>query len=166
MVRLPKGFHPQAVRTAPTQSYRPGWRGSGMQPMPRTPIAAYTGKITGVTLTGGEVQGFVPAGGRLVLSNGPQGLGTVWYPVQLTVSTTTGALDGSTCQAYLGAQGVPITLVGTLFPGGAGTIALGIPAMTPGQELIFIWTNAHPGDTAAANVGGTMDALTTTQSGS
>lgn len=161
MVRPPAGWHPQAVRhSGGGLSYRAGWRGSGMQRMTPIPIGAYTRKLSSVPLTGGQVQGAV-AGGGLTLSVGPQGAGTVWYPAQVTISTTTGPLDTSTCKIYLGAQGVPITLVATIFPGGAGTAALAIPSMTPGQVLILTWTGAKNGDIAAANIIGTMDALTT-----
>lgn len=264
MVRLPAGFHYQAVRNGNQLANMPGRRGSGMQPMTRVPIGAYTGKFLGVPLSGGQVQAPIPtasasgsatspstfqilatlnvpagttsvswsvtlagtvgagdannfavriqsgptlatsvnagaagtypqtpiavtgpvvlqletfssaptagstysgtvaaANASLTLSVGPQGLGTVWYPAQATVSTTTGPLDTSTCRIYLGSQGVPIALVATIFPGGAGTAALAIPPMTPGQVLIFQWTGAHPGDIAAANIIGTQDALTT-----
>lgn len=162
MVRVPPGLHTQGVRAAGGSflANRPGTRG-GMQPMARPTIGSYTKKVTGVMLTGGQVQGIVPTGGALTLSVGPQGAGTVWYPAQVTVSTSTGTLDGSTCMLYLGSQGVPVTLLGTIFPGGAGTLAAALPQMAPGQYLIFKWTNAHVGDQAAANVVGSMDALTT-----
>lgn len=160
MVRVPPGFHPQAARQGSTLSWRPGLRGTGQQPIRRTPMAAYQGRISGVPLSGGSIQGIVPASGTLSLTSGPQGAGVVWYPAQAAISTTTGTLDTSTCQVYLGSQGVPVTLLGTLFPGGAGTLGIAIPSMTPGQYLIFTWTGATPGDTAGANVLGTMDALT------
>lgn len=270
MVRIPRGwrtaFHPQAYRPGNRLSYRPGWRGTGMQPMQRVPIMAYSGKATGIPLTGGQNQGVIPgtsaagsfpappsfsviavltfpadgtytvswsvslagtvsaadqnnfqlflagvtliatsvnpaadgtfaqasvqvtttAGTQLFLTNpadgtagstysgmmtassgqaltltvGPQGLGTIWYPAQVTLSTTTGALDTSTALVYLGSQGVPVALVGTVFTGN-GTVALAIPSMSPGQVLIVTWTGGHPGDTAALNVIGTMDALST-----
>lgn len=162
MVRFPRGwsFHPQAARTGSKLNYRPGYRGTGMQPMQRIPIGAYTGKASGIPLTGGQNQAKVPGNGILTLTAGPQGLGTVWYPAQVTLSTTTGALDTSTALVYLGSQGVPITLVGTVFTGN-GTVALAIPSMSPGQVLIVTWTNAHSGDTAAFNIVGSMDALTT-----
>jgi len=271
MVRIPRkwqaSFHPQAVRRGSQLNYRPGWNGSGMQPMARVPIGAYTQKATGVPLTGGQNQGLIPgtsvtgsfpappsfstiavltfpadgtytvtwsvslagtvssaeqdnfqlylagvtliatsvnpaadgtyaqasvqvtttAGTQLFLTNpaagtagstyggtmtaavngavltltaGPQGLGTVWYPAQVTLSTTTGALDTSTALVYLGSQGVPITLVASVFTGN-GTVALAIPSMSPGQVLIVTWSNGHPGDTAAFNMIGSMDALTT-----
>lgn len=133
-----------------------------MQPMARVPIGAYSQKATGVPLTGGQNQARVPASGVLTLTVGPQGLGTVWYPAQITLSTTTGQLDPSTANIFLGSQGVPITQVGAIFTGN-GTAALAIPSVSPGQVLIVTWSGAKPGDTAALNVVGTMDALTTGQ---
>jgi hypothetical protein len=100
------------------------------------------------------------ASGSLTLQVGPQGLGTIWYPAQATLSTTTGPLDTSTCVVYLGVAGVPTNLVATV-PTGNGTAALAVPAMQPGDFLIFTWTNGHAGDTAAFNILGTQDALTT-----
>jgi hypothetical protein len=160
MVRLPRGWHPQAVRNGNSLASRPGYRGSGMQPITPVPVTRYTSTIQSVPLTGGQVQGTIPAGGALTVSVGPQGLGTVWYPAQVTLSTTTGVLDTSTALVYLGAQGVPSLLVGTVFSGN-GTVALAIPSMTPGQVLIVSWTGANQGDQAAANMIGTMDALST-----
>lgn len=152
MPRWPTGLHRHAA------SQRAA--GARARSIPRIPLEAYTRKLTGLPLTGGQAQGVIPAGGKLTLSVGPQGLGNVWYPVQVTLSTTTGLLDTSTALVYLGAQGVPVTLVGTLYTGN-GTVALAIPPMTPGQVLIIAWSGAHAGDVAAANVLGTMDALTT-----
>lgn len=165
VVRFPRGwgqaFHPQAAgRGGNALRWGPGYKGSGMQPIVPVPITRYTGKITGVPLTGGQVQAQVPGSGTLTLSDGPSGLGTVWYPVQVTLSTTTGPLDTSTALVYLGPLISPTTLVGTVYSGN-GTVALAIPSMTPGQFLVIQWTGAKSGDTAAANVIGTMDALTT-----
>lgn len=164
MVRFPKGwgqaFHPQAARGPNGLAYRPGWRGSGQQPIIATPVGAYTGKVTGVPLTGGQALAKVPGSGALTLSVGPTGLGTTWYPVQVTLSTTTGPLDTSTALVYLGSGQVATQLVGTVYSGN-GTVALAIPDMSPGQTLIVAWTGAKSGDTAALNIIGTMDALTT-----
>lgn len=96
----------------------------------------------------------------LTLSAGPQGLGTVWYPAQVTLSTTTGALDTSTALVYLGTGGVPTMQVASVFSGN-GTAALAVPPMQPGELIIVTWANGHGGDTAAFNILGTMDALTT-----
>lgn len=267
MVRLPRYGHPQgAKRSSSSLAWRPGWRGSGQQPIGRVPVGSYTGKINGVQLTGGQAQGVIPgtsdsgsvtspsdfsviavlvfpadgtytiswsvglsgtvtstekdnfalylagvtleatsvnpaaagtypqaqleitttAGTQLFLTNpnagtsgavysgtvtassgvpltlqvGPQGLGTTWYPASITVSTSTGALDTSTAMVYLGPAVTPATLQATIYSGN-GTAALAIPAMQPGQVLIVTWSNGHPGDIAALNVTGTMDALST-----
>lgn len=164
MVRLPRGwaahFHPQASRRGTPQSYRPGWQGTGMQPMRIVPVQAYTGRITGVPLTGGQAQAAVPGSGKLTLSVGPQALGTIWYPAQVTLSTTTGPLDTSTALVYLGSGGVPTQLVATQYTGN-GTVALAVPDMQPGDLIIVQWSGAHAGDVAALNIIGTMDALTT-----
>jgi hypothetical protein len=61
----------------------------------------------------------------------------------------------------MGPNGVPNVLVGTLFPGGSGTVPLAVPSMSPGQYLIGIWTGGKAGDVCSMNVLGTMDALTT-----
>lgn len=164
-MRFPRGwgaaFHPQRTGYRAGQlAWRPGWRGSGARPITAVAAERYTGRLTGIQLTGGQVQGKIPGSGNLTLQVGPQGLGTVWYPVQVTLSTTTGALDTSTALVYLGPLVTPATLVGTVYSGN-GTVALAIPSMSPGQTLIIAWTGGKNGDTAAANIIGTMDALTT-----
>jgi hypothetical protein len=100
------------------------------------------------------------ASGSLTLSVGPQGLGTAWYPAQVTLSTTTGVLDSSTATVYLGVGGVPTNQVGSVFSGN-GVAALAVPAMQAGDFLFVTWVNGHAGDVASMNVIGTMDALTT-----
>jgi len=167
MVRFPRSWgkipvHPQAARGGNGLSYRPGWRGTGQQPVTATPVTRYTGRISSVPLTGGQAQGLIPSGGALTLAVGPQGLGTVWYPAQVTISTSTGALDTSTALVYAGPSTIltPATLVGTVYSGN-GTVALALPDMTPGQVVTVAWTGAHQGDQAGVNVIGTMDALTT-----
>jgi hypothetical protein len=117
-----------------------------------------------VPLQPAQAQGTINASGIAVLILQPQGTGSVWYPTQVTVSTSSGVNDVSTFQLYIG-PGVLLTtvagtqLVGTLFPGGMGTIALAIPYLTPGWGIIGVWMGAKVGDIAAMNVVGTMDAL-------
>ena len=131
-----------------------------VQGRPRViPVSRYTQAITGVPLTGGQGQAVVSAAGAATLSVGPQGLGNVWYPAQATIQTTSGVNDNSVFSLYLGPAGVPVTLVGTLYPGGLGTIAVAVPSMTPGQYLIGVWAGANPGDHASMNVVGTMDSI-------
>jgi len=165
VVRFPRGwtFHPQAARRGASQlAWRPGWAGTGQQPIQAVPISRYRGTVSGVPVNGGQAQGAVPSSGAITLSVGPQGLGTVWYPAQVTISTTTGALDTSTALVYCGPPSVltPATLVGTVYSGN-GTVALAVPSLSPGQVVTAAWTGAHEGDQAAVNIIGTMDALTT-----
>lgn len=128
--------------------------------VPPVPISRYTSKAQGVPLTGGQAQGAMSGAGALTLSVGPQGLGNIWYPAQITLSTAVGALDTATALVYAGIGGVPVQLVGTVYTGN-GTVALAVPPMQPGELIIVAWTGGAPGETAALNVVGTMDALTT-----
>jgi len=131
-----------------------------MQPIDPVPVTRYRRTLNGLQLTGGQAQGIVPGSGTVTLQVGPQGLGTVWYPVQATIGTTTGPLDTATALAYVGPLVAPTTLVATVFTGN-GTIG-NVPAqMAPGQTFIVTWTGATPGDTVALNISGTMDALST-----
>lgn len=142
------------------QSGRGGPGSQAVRRITPTSILAYGRKITGVPLQPGQGLAIISATGGATITLGPTGTGTVWYPAQVTISTTTGALDSSTFNLYLGPSGVPITLVGTAFPGGTGTLSLAIPPMSPGQYLIGIWTGGHTGDQASMNVIGVMDAVT------
>jgi hypothetical protein len=148
MPRWPRGLHLTA-QAIPA---------SGMRPpgVPRLPLEAYRYTVRGVPLQPGQAQGIIPASGNLNLTLGPQGIGTIWYPVQVTLTTTTGVLDTSLANIYLGPLITPATIVGTGL--GNGVYALAIPPMTPGQYLIIAWTGGTTGDTAAANIIGTMDA--------
>jgi hypothetical protein len=160
MVRWPPGLHPQtAKRRTSKLAWQPGWRDTGMQPIERIPVEQYTGRISGIPLTGGQTQGTIPMSGSLTLTIGPQGIGTFWYPIQVTLSTSTGQADTSTANVYLGPLITPATLVGT--GPGNGSYALAIPVMTPGQYLVIQWAGGTASDTAAANVIGVMDAWTT-----
>jgi len=139
---------------------------AGHQVTSATTAQTYSGTITsavwGAVIVGLKLApaggGALPAGQGIV-SVGPQGLGNVWYPAQATISTISGINDASTFSLYLGPAGVPVTLVGQLYPGGLGTLAVAVPSMTPGQYLIGVWTGGNPGDVASINVIGTMDCL-------
>lgn len=141
------------------------WRAAGNRffkrvIVPPTPIHAYTGRISGVPLTGGQAQGTMSGSGALTLTVGPQGLGTVWNPAQVTISTSVGVLDTAIALVFYGIGGVPTQQVGTVVSGN-GTVALALPPMQPGEFIIVKWTGGTPGETAGLNIIGTMDALTT-----
>lgn len=136
------------------------WRFIKRTIVPPVPIGRYTSRASGVPLTGGQAQGAMSDAGALTLSVGPQGLGAIWYPAQVTLSTGAGPLDSATALVYAGIGGVPVQLVATVYTGN-GTVALAVPPMQPGELIIVAWTGGSPGETAALNVVGTMDALTT-----
>ena len=160
-MKVPRGLHRQAYRPGNKLAWRPGWRGTGMRPIARLPVHLYRRAVTGLPLTGGQGQAVISGAGAATVTVGPQGLGNIWYPAQISVSTTSGLAgnDASTCNVYLGSQGVPVTLLGTLLPG-TGVLGLAVPSMSPGQYLIAVWSGGKNGDVAAVNVVGTMDALT------
>jgi hypothetical protein len=149
------GYHPSAGTWLAA-----GNRFTKLRMNPPLDIRAYRNKIQGVPLTGGQASGMIPASKTLTLSVGPQGLGTTWYPAQITLSTSTGVLDSSTAVIYLGSAGVPTAQVGSIFSGN-GVAALAVPPLQPGDFIIVTWSSGHTGDTAALNIIGTQDALTT-----
>lgn len=158
----PVVFHPQRGYSRGSMlSWRPGYQGSGLQPARRPPVTAYGQVLSSVPLTGGQATVTVQGDGSAQAAIGPQALGTVWYPAQATLVTTSGANDVSTAQIFLGSVNVPNNMVGQSYAGGQDTIGLAVPALAPGQLLICVWAGAHPGDQATINIIGTMDCLTT-----
>jgi len=91
---------------------------------------------------------------------GPQGLGTVWYPAAVTVSTTSGVNDNSVANVYAGPAYLltPTQLLGTIPNGGAGVLSAAVPPLPVGWYLTVIWTGANLGDVAAVNITGSKDA--------
>ncbi|HEY1672513.1 MAG TPA: hypothetical protein VGG50_07335 [Streptosporangiaceae bacterium] len=162
MPRVPRGLHFQVARRQVSKLvFRPGWQGTGMQPIRRPPVGRYSQVTRGVPLTGGQGTAKVSSGGTATVSIGPQGLGTVWYPAAANLATTTGAADNSTCIVYLGPAPIAVNQQGQSYSGGGDTIGLSVPSLTPGALLTAVWSGGHAGDTATLNIVGTMDALTT-----
>ena len=160
MVRIPPWIHKQAAnRGWATQDWHPGWHGTGMQLVQRPPITWYNTLISGVPLTGGQAVATVSVAGTATVTIGPQGLGTTWYPTQVTISTSTGANDNSTAQIFLGSKSLANLMVGQSYAAGQDTVAIAVPPLTPGALLICAWTGGHRGDTAVMNIVGTMDVL-------
>lgn len=142
------GSYPQTARTLTVTAAQPT-------------ISIYAGGTTPGT---GSIYTAIltSASASLTLQTGPQGLGTVWYPAQVTTATTSGVNDTSTCLVYMGAAGTPTTLMGTLYPGGAGVLAVAFPPLTVGLFVIAVFTGGRNADIASVNVTGTMDYLDTT----
>lgn len=148
----PRGLHPQA-------GGQPSRAGRNRR-IPVTDIREYQGITTGIPLNDGQGQTVINAQGNGTVTIGPQGLGTVWYPAAVTVSTTTGVNDVSVCNVYAGPAGIvtPTTLLGTIPTGGAGVLAAAVPPIPVGWYLTAVWSGGHSGDTAAINVTGSKDA--------
>lgn len=152
LVRWPKGLHEYAgglFNYGQVRRFRP--------PLP---IGLYQGIVSRVPLNDGQAQGIVPASGSITLAIGPSGIGTVWYPAAVTVSTTSGVNDPSVCNIYAGPTTLqtPTTLLGGGLPGGAGVLAAAVPPLPVGWVLTAVWTGAKPGDVAAVNITGSKDA--------
>jgi len=153
---MPRRSSPFPVPARPT--VRRPWQWPNPRP-PSAPIHLYSGSFDNLPIPNGQAQGVISSAGTATLQVGPTGLGTVWYPASAVISTTAGILDTSACNIYVGPAGFPTTLQGTLFPGGAGVLALAIPAMSPGLYVLAVWSGGTPGNTCSLNVTGTMRAL-------
>lgn len=140
---------------------------AGHQPVTSATSQQYAGSISSsanwtaaiASLKAAAISGAAP--GTASVQLGPSGLGNVWFPAQVTLSTTTGittGLDTSIANLYLGPVVNATTLLGTVY-GGNGVVAAALPDIQPGQFLIAQWTGATPGDVASMNVSGIMNAL-------
>jgi hypothetical protein len=160
--RIPAWIHPQAAgRTLNALTLRPGSpAGTGMRRITSVPVSRFTTPVQGVTLTGGQAQGTVPASGAITLSVGPQGLGVTWYPSSVIISLSpNGAASSATAACYIGLIATQTQQGGQSYAGGGDTFGLSVTSMTPGQLLYVVWAGATPGQVAAMNVVGSMDAL-------
>jgi hypothetical protein len=150
--------HPQAAgRGGSKLDWRIGRNGGQQRPV-SVAVERFTRKMAGVPLTGGQAQ-TVAGTTTPQLSIGPHGWGVVWYPVQVTVSSSIGALDTSTAACYLGSVALANLQGGQSYAGGGDVISLSVPGMTPGDLLIIVWQGATVGSVVTVNVQGTQDAL-------
>src|SRR5215469_8372454 len=130
------------------------------------PQQAYRYQAPVTPITGGYAVATVKSGTATAFC-GPQGVGTVWYPQAVAISTTTGANDSSTCALYLSpfentsSALAPSTQIGgQSYAGGGDTIGIAVPPIRNGYYIIAVWTAANNGDVAALQVYGTQQALT------
>lgn len=140
------------------------WRGAGnrfskLVHPPPIPIQQFVNRGRGPIAGNGINSGIIGAGGQATVSVGPSGLGCRWYPQSVSLATKTGPLDASTAIAYLGAISNGNT-VATSYAAGGDVQGLAVPMMQPGDLLIVVWSNAHPGDWCSMQVIGDMEALT------
>ncbi len=154
---------PQQIRHAIARGQSQANRGMGNRQPARVPVEAYTRQAR-TPITGGYQAAVVPASGTVTVKVGPMGLGTVWYPQAVAISTTTGANDTSTCALYLtgltNGGNVPSTQIGGQSDAGGGdTIGVAVPPMWPGYFIVAVWTGATHNDLAAVAVYGEQDTL-------
>lgn len=122
------------------------------------PQELYQGKRR-TLLTGGYGSSLVPASGIVTVKVGPQGVGTIWYPQQWAIATTTGANDAATCTIYHGPLAAQTLVIGQSYAGGGDSGGMAVPPMYPGYFVVAVWTGATQGDLASLSVYGQMDAL-------
>ncbi|HLM89236.1 MAG TPA: hypothetical protein VK284_09440 [Streptosporangiaceae bacterium] len=109
----------------------------------------------------GVGQSLVNASGVATVRVGPSGLGTLWFPQQAILSTTTGATDSSTAIGYLGPAGVvAANILFQSYQGGGDVQGIAIPVLQPGDFVTAVWSGGHPGDWATLRIVGTLQALT------
>lgn len=108
----------------------------------------------------GVGQTSVSGSGAATVQVGPSGLGTLWYPQQAVISTTSGVNDSSTCIAYLGPPGaVPANILFQSLSAGADVQGIAIPVLQPGDVITCVWSGGHPGDLATLRIMGPLTAL-------
>lgn len=138
-----------------------GWGASppgrlGRPPSP--PIHRYSQRRT-APIGGNGVAQSVAAAGKATVRIGPSGVGTRWYPQQVTLATTSGAADVSTATGYLGPVATSNSVIFQSYTGGGDTLGLAIPMMQPGDLLTVVWSGAHNGDWAQLVIVGDQEIL-------
>ena len=110
-------------------------------------------------ITNGYGSAIVSASGSATVTLGPQGVGTVWYPQQASIATTTGANDASTCTLFVGPLALLSQIGSQSYAGGGDSLGLAVPALFPGFFLVAVWSGGHSGDLAVLTVYGQQDQL-------
>lgn len=141
------------------------WRAAGNRffkfRMPQPAPVELFRQVRSVQIGGnGIASGIISAAGTATVAVGPQGYGTRWYPAQVSIATTLGALDTSTCAFYLNVIG-PGGFLGQSYAGGGDQPAFALPEMQPGDLLYAVWAGGTSGNWCQVAVTGSMDVLTT-----
>ena len=145
MPRWPAGLHQQA-------GGQPARRGFAR--IPARPSQEQYTMIRQARITDDSRQTVLDSNGAGTVSWGPQGLGTVWYPTQFNVWTTTGAFDTATVSVYLNQYSVGNLLIASAVNAGRNTIGYNGPPLAPGALITAVWENGHAGDVASILVSG------------
>lgn len=157
MVKYLGALNVPRVRSAGSWLPQIGFR--KVVPAARPAQHVYTTVRTAPIGGNGVGQSVVAAGGGATVRIGPAGVGTRWYPQQVTIATTTGAADTSTAIGYLGPVAVASQTLFTSQSGGGDVIGLAIPMMQPGDLLTVVWSGGNPGDHATLVIIGDQDVL-------
>lgn len=159
LVRYPPGWPPRTRQAG-------GWAQQGPPVLrkmwrPRSPsVLAYQTQAQSQIGGYGVGSSLVSGAGTAIVQVGPSGLGTLWFPNQAVLSTTTGVNDSSTAIGYLGPPGnVAANILFQSYQAGADSQGVAIPAMQPGDFITVVWSGAHPGDQATVRIIGTLQAL-------
>lgn len=138
-----------------------GWGtpGAGVYRPVTADVADYGGLVRVPIRPGeGTAAKTVPASGTVTIALGPDALNT-WYVSHCVISTTTGALDTSTCALQLGPYTGGVVPGGQSYAGGGDTVSLGGRQLKPGEYVTAVWSGAKTGDTATLTVYGVQDVL-------
>lgn len=137
----------------------PGVTGPMIRRPPVAPVTHFQ-HVRRVAIRPGEgtKTAIVSGTGAAAIVLGPDALIT-WYVDYVSISTTTGANDISTCAVTLGPATNGIVPGGQSYVGGGDTVSLGGRALRPGEYITLRWSNGHSGDLAIATVNGEQDIL-------
>jgi hypothetical protein len=150
---------PPVPRVRAAGSWLPSIGFRKIVPAARPAQSMYTTTRTAPIGGNGYAQSVVNASGIATVRIGPAGVGTRWYPQQITLATTSGTADTSTCVGYLGPVATLSQVIFTSYSGGGDVIGLAIPTMQPGDLLTCVWSGGKPGDHATLVIVGDQDIL-------
>lgn len=123
------------------------------------PVAGFS-ELQRRPITDGTGQAVVTAQGTATIKVGPTHWGQVWYPVSADIATTTGPLDASTVQFFLGVISASTQIGGQSYQGGGDTMSWSSRPVQFGEQVYAVWSGATAGDIATLRVTGDEDVLT------
>jgi hypothetical protein len=161
--RAPVQQHRAALNRMPTAAAG-SWQAGGnalrkwLQPA-AVPMESFTQQVR-VPIGNNGIRTSIIESGAAVISLGPQGIGTRWYPKTCTIATQAGPVDPGTATGYFETvQGQPVF---QSYACGGDTQPLAVPDMQPGDLLyvVFSGSSVANGGWCSVQVIGDMDALT------
>lgn len=128
--------------------------------LPRSVPVGHFSELQRRPITDGTAQATINAQGNATARVGPLHWGSVWYPVSADIATTTGALDTSTVQFFLGVISTATQIGGQSYNGGGDTMSWSSRPVQLGEQIFAVWSGGTPGDIATLRVTGDEDVLT------